>query len=259
MHSQLRLRLDAGLLQLRFLQHLGLAVHSPVDGQQTSLCTLPNELSRLSALITLSLWRYCNHLEPHSLLHLTRLRLLSLYDNPAKDPADAEWVHNLPSSLKHLTVSGHLPAVGRPRTGGRPGGTVPCITGLSQLEKVSFRYLQGFRVAEWNATSCLAGLSCLRGLDLSACGLRRVPDAIVGFSSLTNLCLRSNRLKGLPVGPYLHYLKELILVDNKFHSVPLEAVQAAPALTCLSMGGNPLVVTAAEAEAVKHIKVFKVV
>jgi Leucine-rich repeat (LRR) protein len=105
----------------------------------------------------------------------------------------------------------------------------------------------------------LAGLTCLRGLDLSACGLRRVPDAILGLSSLTNLCLRSNRLKGLPVGPYLHNLTVLVLVNNKFACVPLEAVQAATGLTCLSMGGNPLELTAAEAEAVKLIKVLKVV
>jgi hypothetical protein len=82
--------------------------------------------------------------EQHALLHLTRLQLLSLYGNPAKESADAEWVFNLPSSLKHLTVRGDLPIVGRPRAGARPVGTVPCITGLTQLEKVSFEYLQGF-------------------------------------------------------------------------------------------------------------------
>ncbi len=58
---------------------------------------------------------------------------------------------------------------------------------------------------------------------------------------------------------YFQSLKELILVETKSACVPWEAVQGAPALTCLSMGGMPLVVTAAEAEAVKHIKVFKVV
>jgi hypothetical protein len=250
---------DAGLLQLRFLQHLRLAVSSARDCQRTSFCTVPNGLSQLSTLHSLSLGRYCNHIEAEALLHLTGLQRLYMYDNPAKDPADAEWLHHLPSSLKHLTVSGAFPIVGKPPRGARPVETVPCITGLSQLEKVSLRYLKGFRIGEWNAASCLAGLSCLRDLDLSACGVRQVPVAIVGLQSLTKLCLRSNRLQVLPVGPYLQHLKELNLVDNKFACVPLEAVQAATALTCLSMGGNPLVLTAAEAEAVKHIKVFKAV
>lgn len=102
----------------------------------------------------------------------------------------------------------------------------------------------------------MAGLSGLRSLELSAIGLSKVSDAIAGLSSLHWLCLGSNLLEVLPAGQYLHHLESLVLVDNKFSSVPVEPVAVTTALTHLAMGGNPLLWTSAQEAAVKHIKSF---
>jgi Leucine-rich repeat (LRR) protein len=137
---------------------------------------------------------------------------------------------------------------------GRRIRSVPCITGLSQLESVSFQYLGGFRACEWTGRSCLALLTGLRYLDMSACGLRAVPVAMLGLSSLQLLCLGSNKLVELPVGEYLQRLTTLMLPNNRFPNVPVEALAAATALRHLTMAGNPLVWTSAQAEAVKHLE-----
>jgi hypothetical protein len=79
----------------------------------------------------------------------------------------------------------------------------------------------------------------------------------MGLSSLRWLCLGGNRLRSLPVGRYLGQLVNLVVVDNRFCSVPLEVVAAATALTRLHMGGNPLVWTASQAEGVKHLLRFE--
>jgi hypothetical protein len=53
-------------------------------------------------------------------------------------------------------VSGNFPIMGgEPHAALKtwhPRWTVPCITGLSQLEAVSFRNLRGFREGEWVGT-----------------------------------------------------------------------------------------------------------
>jgi hypothetical protein len=90
----------AGLLQLQSLKHLRLEVRVTGNSQQTSFCTVPNGLSRLSALTSLSLEIYYDHMESDALLHLTRLVDLYLHNNPTKDRADVGWVHRLPLSLR---------------------------------------------------------------------------------------------------------------------------------------------------------------
>jgi Leucine-rich repeat (LRR) protein len=68
--------------------------------------------------------------------------------------------------------------------------------------------------------------------------------------------LGNNKLKELPVGGYLKHLEDFILPDNRFSSVPVDALTAATALTRLTMAGNPLVRTAAQADAVKRLDMF---
>jgi hypothetical protein len=140
--------------------------------------------------------------------------------------------------------------------GRREGRVVPCITDLTGLYWVSLTYLTGFRVHEWGL-SRLAGLSHLRVLEIAACALNWLPAAIAGLSGLTWLGLRSNKLKVLPAGQYLHQLQVLDIVDNKFSTLPMEAIRAATALTRLAVEGNPLVWTPAQEEAVKHIRVVE--
>lgn len=251
----------AGLSRLSQLRRcLHLAVASQLDTQLTSFCSLPGGLSQLSALTSLSLVRYFDCVDAQALVHLTCLEHLYLAENPIMKSADGDWVYNLPTSLKNLVVSGDSSMVGgRARAAvkrGLFGRTVPCITGLSQLSSVCFQHIGTFRTQEWIDVSCLARLSGLRALELSACGLGRVPYAITSMSSLRWLCLGSNGLKMLPAGQYLQHLESLILVDNKFSSVPLEAVAAATALTHLAMAGNPLLWTPAQEAAVKYIRSF---
>jgi Leucine-rich repeat (LRR) protein len=83
-----------------------------------------------------------------------------------------------------------------------------------------------------------------------------VPNAVLGLSRLRWLCLGGNHLERLPVGRYLETLERLVLVDNRFSDVPVEALSLATALTCLTMGGNPSSWTAPEAEFVKRIPTF---
>jgi Leucine-rich repeat (LRR) protein len=242
---------------LRLLKNLTLTVGKDSNDQVTSFCSLPEGLSRLSALTLLFLVRFHNDVDTRALLHLTLLTHLYLGENPIKDGA-ADWQHNLPTSLKRLEVKGDTSMVaGRslyPKA--RRMWGVPCITGLRELERVRFQYLVGFREWEWAHRSCLAGLSRLRGIEMSACGLRKLPEAILGLSSLQSLCLGNNKLKELPVGEYLKHLEDLILPDNRFPSVPVDALTVATALTRLTMAGNPLVWTAAQAEAVKRLDLF---
>jgi Leucine-rich repeat (LRR) protein len=247
----------AGILQLRFLKDMHVRVGEFKDDRVTSFCSLPEQLSQLSGLTRLSLVRYHDNVDTQALLHLTSLVHLHLGENPIRDRG-ADWVYHMPASVTHLKVTGDISMVaGRaayPRASPMRG--VPCITGLRQLERVSFQYLIGFRESEWDRRSCLAGLSRLRGLEISACGLRKFPEAILDLSSLRSLCLGNNELKDLPVGEYLKHLEELILADNKFSSVPVDALTAATALTRLTMPGNPLVWNAAQAEAVKRLDNF---
>jgi Leucine-rich repeat (LRR) protein len=247
----------AGILQLRFLQDLAINVGEDSNGQVTSFCSLPEGFSRLSALTRLFLDRFHDHVDTRALLYLTLPTHLFLGENPIKGRA-ADWEHNLPTSLRRLEVTGDTSMVaGRTiYTKARHMRGVPCITGLMELERVRFQYLVGFREWEWDRRSCLAGLSRLRGIEISACGLRKFPDAIIGLSSLTSLCLGNNKLKKAPVGEYLKQLEELILPDNRFSSVPVDALTAATALTRLTMAGNPLVWTAAQADAVKRLDMF---
>jgi Leucine-rich repeat (LRR) protein len=249
--------LSAGILELSHLQDLTLIAGELNDHQVTSYCSLPEGISRLSALTQLFLDRYHDHVDTRALLHLTSLVHLHLGENPIRNHG-ADWVHNLPTSLTDLKVTGNVTtSTGRPiyPKAGHVRG-VPCITGLGQLETVSFQYLVGFRECEWNQRSCLAQLSGLRALEISGCGLTKVPEAVIGLSSLHSLCFGNNKLKKLPVGEYLKHLEDLILPDNRFSSVPLDALAAATALTHLKMVGNPLVWTAAQAEAVEHLERF---
>jgi hypothetical protein len=204
--------------------------------------------------------RYFDHVETCALQHLTSLRELELIENPTRDPSSADWVLCLPPSLIFLTVSGDASISGgisyAQRRRVQPLRTVPRILGLDRLVLLCFRGLRGFRVSEWNATSCLMGLSNLQSLEMSMCGLLYVPQAVVGLSGLRRLCLGGNKIESLPLGRYLHIIDTLLLVDNMFSNVPLEALSAATTLTCLTMGGNPLAWTHVQEEFVKRIKRF---
>jgi Leucine-rich repeat (LRR) protein len=200
-------------------------------------------------------------METRALLQLSALRQLILSENPTMDRTAADWIYNLPTSLDALSVTGNSDMTGGIVYGRRRRlrhvRSVPCITQLTRLTWLSFQLLRGLRPVEWNQTTCLGGLRNLTHLEISACGLKGVPDAVVGLSSLRWLCLGGNRLRSLPVGTYLGKLINLVLVDNKFCSVPLEAVAAATVLTRLHMGGNPLVWTPPQEEGVKHLLRFE--
>jgi hypothetical protein len=255
--------LSAGLLGLHRLRFLYLSVRPDNVLPRNSFCTLPEALSRLSALTSLSLEMYFHHVETRALLHLTSLQRLALVENPVRDPTKAAWARHLPSSIRGLTMTGNSWMSGGIDYGKgrrfRPIRSVPWISGLTQVTRVSFQLLRGFTPREWGDNLRFTGLTQLHTLELSACGLREVPDAVVGLSGLRCLCLGGNKLEKLPMGKFLQELEMLILVDNRFSTVPLEAVAAATCLTCLTMGGNPLAWTAAQAEAVKHIKKFALV
>ncbi len=251
--------LDAGLLELRLVE-LQLFVRPTGENQLTSFCSLPSSFSRLSALTSLSFEGYYDHVDSQALRHLTTLQDLYLAENPTKSLADEIWVHHLPPSLDTLTVSGDSSLLGGVAMGlnkrTRPVFTVPCITGLTGLSWLSFQFVRGLRPSEWDSMFCLEGLSRLVVLGLARCGLTEVPAAVLGLPCLQSLCLASNRLEHLPEGPYLRHLGNLVLVKNKFSTVPLEAIAAATALTRLLMGQNPLVWTPAQGRAIKHIKYF---
>jgi Leucine-rich repeat (LRR) protein len=252
--------LIAGLLGLRRLRSLYLSVRSENVLPRKSFCTLPEAFSRLSALTSLVLERYFLAVETRALLHLPSLQRLALVENPLRDPTKVSWVRHLPSSLRNLEVTGNSwMSAGIDYGKGRrawPIRTVPWISGLSHITRVSFQLLRGFTPCEWGDNLRFAGLTELRTLELSACGLREVPDAVVSLSRLRCLCLGGNKLEQLPMGQYLQKIEDLILVDNKFSTLPLEAVAAATSLTRLTMGGNPLAWTAAQAGAVSHLKKF---
>jgi Leucine-rich repeat (LRR) protein len=239
---------------------MSLSVSASAAELQTSFCTLPAAFSQLSSLTVLTLRRYIHHIEPHALLHLTSLRFLALVENPTKDARDADWIYYLPPTLPRLVVTGNDFIRGGidygSRTQVQPLSIVPCIFRLNNITRIVFQHLQGFPPIEWNEKLYSMGLNSLRCLELSLCGLEVVPEALVGLSTLDSLCLGGNKLETLPVGPYLKNLKKLILVNNNFSSLPVEALNAATALTCLAIGGNPLTWPAAEAEVVNRIMVF---
>jgi hypothetical protein len=68
--------LAAGIVQLRLLRMLTLAIDDVEDKPLRSYCSLPDGLSGLSSLTYLSLMRYCDHVETQALLFLTSLEHL---------------------------------------------------------------------------------------------------------------------------------------------------------------------------------------
>ncbi len=198
-------------------------------------------------------------METRALLHLTCLRSLTLLKNPIRDPMRADWLLHFPSSVEYLYMRGDGPmqeSHAAPTGWVQPIRSVPRISGLDRISRISFESLTGFHLSEWDNMSCFTRLGKLSSLSMSACGLEILPNAIVGLPSLRRLFLRGNKLDRMPMGPYLHKLEKLVIRDNNFSSVPMEVVGAATALTCLSMGANPVAWTAAEVEFVKRIKTF---
>jgi Leucine-rich repeat (LRR) protein len=244
----------AGLLTLGNLKRLDLG-----SATRTSFCSLPAALSQLSALTRLSLQRYCDHVHKHALLHLTALKLLSLAENPTEATAGVAWLYNLPRSLKGLEVISREYELGGPALRQMiqdPDNhrTAPCVRHLSQLTYLSFSTIKGMRAAGWQEPGMLVRVTNLCVLDLYGCRIRQVPEAILNLSTLQWLALELNTLKILPVAPYLHNLKSLSLASNRFSKLPFQALNAATALTCLSLEDNYLRWTVEERAAVAHIR-----
>ncbi len=193
---------DAGIFELPRLKSLTVGISNIGPNALTSFCSLPESLSRLSTLTGLYLGQYFNHVETRALLNLTSLRDLYLHENRIEDPANAAWVQFLPTSLTRLAFAGKRVYRGddaKDRQVRRLWG-VPCVTRLHQLDGLSFHNVRGFRADEWKDRSCLVGLSALRVLELTACRLRAVPNALLGLSSLVWLRLSINKLTACLLG-----------------------------------------------------------
>ncbi|KAK3199818.1 hypothetical protein Dsin_023233 [Dipteronia sinensis] len=169
----------------------------------TSIEKLPSSIENLSKLVILDL-NNCYRLKslPSSICEWKSLECLNLSDCSKLDklPDDVGTL----KSLKRLQVE---------RTGIRE---VPSsIVHLSNLYELSFRRCKDLLLPP------LLGLDNLGELDLTDCGLTKIPDSVGCLSSLKILNLRGNMLKSIPdsVG-CLSSLKILNLGRNILESIP---------------------------------------
>ena len=189
--------------------------------QDLSLCAVPGEVGRLSALRELELRRNQLASVPAEIGQLTSLLGLHLSRNE---------LTSLPAEIGQLASLVQLGLAGNQLT------SLPAEIG--QLAS-----LEWLRLDENQLTSVPAGieqLASLEELGLSSNELKSLPAEIGQLTSLEGLCLHDNQLTSLPaeIGQ-LTSLTELHLYENDLTSLPAEIGQLT-SLTELALRANKL-------------------
>ncbi len=221
---------------------------------------LPPEFSRLTTLSCLSLTRDLHYQEwdaacdvpnlAQAISHLTGLRSLELQGVADVVPAVLSRLQHL-SYLQLGGFQSHwpplvLPAALRHCVSLRHIFFNRCVSDASYDEWLSI--CQSLQAIPSLRTLHLANMDFsevptdawvfpfgLTDLHLYGCGLRAMPEAISGLTSLRSLQAAGNRITGLIPGPYLQRLTYLDLSGNPLAAMP-QLLEAATALQNLDLG-----------------------